>query len=108
MSASRHTSDHGGSACSRLHRGRFDCRGLDDSILFHCHGLDAVLNDPTVTSTIDKFHSASGRYLDRQDLDSEISWRYLDSQNRVRARVFVRVRVRVRVSYDCPVYDCQD
>jgi len=42
--------------------------------------------------------TASGRYLDSQNLDS---------QNRVRAWVRVRasVRVRVRVSYDCP--DCQ-
>jgi len=49
----------------------------------------------------------SGRYLDSQNLDSEIPRRYLDSQildslNRV------RVSVRVRVSYDCPDFDCPD
>jgi len=72
-----------------------------------------------------------GRYLVSQNLDNEITRRYLDScnpdsQKRVRAtvrvRVFVTVRlmvrvsvgfrvsaqVRVRVSYDCPVYDCPD
>jgi len=52
----------------------------------------------------------SERYLDSQNLDSEIPRRYLDSQNWVRATVFGRVRVtvrvsvrfRVRVTYDCP------
>ena len=80
---------------------------------------------------VTRFGTVSGRYLDSQNLDNEIPWRYmdschLDSRKRVRATVRVRVfvtvklmvrvsvgfrvsaQVRVRVSYDCPVYDCPD
>ena len=44
--------------------------------------------------------TVSGRYLDSQNLDSEIPWRYMDR--------YYRVKVRVGVSYDCPAYDCPD
>jgi len=78
------------------------CRWSRDARSTRTHDLSSSADDRSwqTRSTSHIVFTVSGRYLDSQNLDSEIPWRYMDR--------YYRVKVRVGVSYDCPAYDCPD